>query len=90
MASLIKKKGRYFLQFFDASKRVKRKTIALKTGDKRTALTLKAFNEAEYALGKWSPWESPENALRRSQTTEDGEGPRTVQGATLTLCCAWM
>ena len=81
MASLIKKKGRYFLQFFDASKRVKRKTIALKTGDKRTALTLKAFNEAEYALGKWSPWESPENALRRSQTTEDGEGPRTVQGA---------
>ena len=81
MASLIKKKGRYFLQFFDAGKRVKRKTIALKTGDKRTALTSKAFHEAEFALGKWSPWESPQNALRRSQETEGRQGPRTVQEA---------
>ena len=81
MASLLKKKGRYFLQFFDAGKRVKRKTIALKTGDKRTALTLKAFHEAEFALGKWSPWESPQNALRRSQETEGRQGPRTVQEA---------
>lgn len=81
MASLLKKKGRYFLQFFDSGKRVKRKTIALKTGDKRTALTLKAFHEAEFALGKWSPWESPQNALRRSQETEGCQGPRTVQEA---------
>ena len=81
MASLHKKKGRYFLQFFDASKRVKRKTIALKTGDRRTALTLKAFHEAEFALGRWSPWESPQNALRRSQTTHEGVELRSVQEA---------
>ena len=70
MANLLKKKGRYYLQFYDQSCRVQRKTISLKTSNKAAALTLKAYHEAEYALGKWSPWESPQNALRRSQETE--------------------
>ena len=81
MASLLTKKGRYFLQFFDASKRVKRKTIALKTGDKRTAQTLKAFHEAEFALGRWSPWESPQNTLRSSKEARESKEPKMVQEA---------
>jgi len=67
MANLLKKKGRYYLQFYDQSCRVQRKTISLKTSNKATALTLKAYHEAQYALGKWSPWESPQNALRSAK-----------------------
>ena len=63
MANLLKKKGRYYLQFYDQSCRGQRKTISLKAYNKATAQTLKAYHEAEYALGKWSPWESPQNAL---------------------------
>jgi len=56
MASLIQSKGSYYAQFFDASRRPKRKQIPLKT--KRRRVAERAFRrlEDEYALGQFDPW----------------------------------
>lgn len=62
MASLIKdsKSGIYHVQFYDRTRRPKRKTVSLKTRRKRTATRIFHKLEDEFALGSYDPWRPPE------------------------------
>lgn len=56
MASLLHQHGHYYLQFFDAARTPKRKRVALRTTQKRTAQALQRKLEHDYALGRFDPW----------------------------------
>ena len=56
MASLIKQKNWYYLQFYSSRRSPKKKRIALKTRTKSTAVTLKRKLEDEFAAGVFDPW----------------------------------
>lgn len=56
MASLIKQKNWYYLQFYSKRRSPKQKRIALKTRTKGIALTLKRHLEDEFATGAFDPW----------------------------------
>lgn len=57
MASLYKRSnGYYYLAFFDATRRPKRKQVALKTTKKRRAERLRVRLEDEHARGDYDPW----------------------------------
>ena len=59
MASLFKASGLYYLDFFDRNQRPKRKRVALKVRDKRTADQLRIKYEGDYAQGLFDPWAPP-------------------------------
>ena len=56
MASLIKQKSWYYLQFYNSNRRPIRKRIALRTRTKQTAKKLKRKLEDEFAIGAFDPW----------------------------------
>lgn len=56
MASLLHQHGHYYLQFFDASRSPRRKRVALRTTQKRTAQALQRKLEHDHALGRFDPW----------------------------------
>lgn len=56
MASLVKQKGNYYAQFYDAARQPKRKQVSLKTRKKRVARRAFARLEDQYALGEFDPW----------------------------------
>lgn len=61
MASLVRnaKSGYFYAQFFDSRKRPRRKTVPLRTSDKRTAGRALARIENAVALGEFDPWAAP-------------------------------
>jgi len=59
MASLFKASGLYYLDFYDRGRRPKRKRVALKVRDKRTADQLRIKYEGDYAQGLFDPWGPP-------------------------------
>ena len=56
MASLIKQKNWYYLQFYSSRRSPKKKRIALRTRTKSTATTLKRKLEDEFVTGAFDPW----------------------------------
>ena len=58
MASLIKQKGYYYLQFFDATRQPKRKKIALRTSRKTEARGVQRLLEERFLKGQVDPWVS--------------------------------
>lgn len=56
MASLLKVKKSYYSQFYDTSRKPKRKRIPLKTKTKKIAEGLHRELEDLYAAGKYDPW----------------------------------
>ena len=56
MPALVKQSGRYYLQFFDASRSPKRKRVSLKTTRKRPAQTKRRELEDAYLRGAFCPW----------------------------------
>lgn len=56
MASLVKQKSYYYLQFYSASRKPTKKRIPLGTRTKLTALKLQRKLEDEFALGEYDPW----------------------------------
>ncbi len=61
MASLFedKKRGKWYLQFYDASKRPKMKKVPLKVDSRKHAESLAAKLRFEYEMGKFDPWNLP-------------------------------
>jgi site-specific recombinase XerD len=56
MASLVKQRSWYYLQFYDGKRNPQRKRIALKTRTKKTAEKLRLNLEDKYATGEYDPW----------------------------------
>jgi len=58
VASLIREKNWYYLQFYSSNKIQKQIRIALKTRTKNTAIKLKRSLKDEYATGAFNPWQN--------------------------------
>lgn len=71
MASLIKQKNWYYLQFYSSSKSPKKKRIALKTRTKSTAVTLKRKLEDEFATGAYDPWLNGRISMEEKELSKD-------------------
>ena len=56
MATLVKDRKWYYVQFYDASKKPQRKRISLKTTHKSTALKLYHHLERKHVLGQYDAW----------------------------------
>lgn len=56
MASLIKQREWYYIQFYNAQRKPKRKRVPLKTRTKRKAKKLFRKLEDAYAEGEFDPW----------------------------------
>lgn len=62
MASLLKRSGVWYANFYDASRTPKQKRHSLKTTSKRTAGQMLSKLEDAYRLGEWDAWtESPDD-----------------------------
>ena len=74
MASLIKQRGLYYLQFFNQHQHPKRKRIPLKTKTKRVAQQAARKLEDAYALGTFDPWleETPQKEKISIRSLNDG------------------
>ena len=56
MATLVKDRKWYYVQFYDASKKPQRKRVSLKTTHKGTALKLYPHLERKHVLEQYDPW----------------------------------
>jgi len=56
MASLIKRSGRYYAQFFSANRSPQRKQVSLNTPRKRAASKALRRLEDAYSIGEFDPW----------------------------------
>ncbi|MAL18502.1 MAG: hypothetical protein CL670_12460 [Balneola sp.] len=56
MATLLKQKNWYYLQFYNGKRRPQRKRVALKTRTKSVAIKQQRRLEDEYATGDFDPW----------------------------------
>jgi len=56
MAALLRRKDRYYAQFYDSSRSPTRKRISLRTGSKREARRILTKLEDDYASGRFDPW----------------------------------
>ena len=56
MATLVKDRKWYYVQFYDASKKPQRKRVSLKTTHKSTALKLYHNLERKHVLGQYDAW----------------------------------
>jgi CO dehydrogenase/acetyl-CoA synthase alpha subunit len=56
MATLVKDRKWYYVQFYDASKKPQRKRVSLKTTHKSTALKLYHNLERKHVLEQYDPW----------------------------------
>ncbi len=71
MASLVKAKGLYYLQFYSKNRIPQRKQVPLNVRTKDAACRLKIELEDRYALGRFDPWESAE--WHRTESTPQRE-----------------
>jgi integrase len=78
MASLVKRGGTYYAQFYDGTRHPERKRLSLKTTRKTVARRRLAGWEEDYELGRFDPWlddpwsydEEPMEALSVKQATD--------------------
>lgn len=56
MASLFKRNGWYYLQFYSTKRSPKKKQVTLKSKSKRTAEKLQSRLQDEFRLGEYDPW----------------------------------
>lgn len=67
MASLFKRKNRYYLGLWDRTRTPRGKQVSLGTGNWRTAQALAKQLEARYLLGDWDPWNPDPTELEQEQ-----------------------
>lgn len=71
MASLFKKpNGTYYLSFYAADRRPRRKQVSLRTGTKRTAEALRRRLEDAWVLGEYDPWVEPDWTTRGQRAAD--------------------
>lgn len=71
MASLLKRNGIYYADFYDSNRKPARRRHSLKTRTKRTAERLLARLEAAYREGTWDAWtESPKDLFHADHADE--------------------
>ena len=71
MATLIKQRGWYYLQFYDGKRMPQRKRIPLKTRTLKTAEFLRRNYEDKYAIGDFDPWTGVHNSSSRISIDEN-------------------
>ncbi len=71
MASLIKQKNWYYLQFYSSKRTPKKKRIALKTRTKSTALKLQRKIEDEFATDAYDPWLDDRVSIEGEEMSKD-------------------
>ncbi|HYE58462.1 MAG TPA: tyrosine-type recombinase/integrase, partial [Rhodothermales bacterium] len=79
MATLVKQKGHFYLQFYDRARTPERKRVALKTSQKRTADALRRKLEHDHALGRFDPWR--DDPFTYDRAPSDARAPVTLRGA---------
>ena len=67
MATLVKHRNLFSIQFYDKDRIPARKKIALRTSDKRLALRLKRKLEAAYLELRFDPWRDDPRTLERKE-----------------------
>lgn len=78
MASLVKQRSRYYLQFYDSTRKPARKKVSLKTTRKRAAKKAQRRLEDAYALGEFDPW-ADDPITFRDRNADDPQMSKAVR-----------